>query len=382
MKVLIVIDGLGAGGAEMSTALMCDYLHENRVSFEIVCLQKKQIGVQESMLAKGYKIYFINNLSYPRQILFIKNLIKKNQYDVVHSILLKSNLRVRFARMLTRFVHIESLVNETYSDYRLSDPRVNKFLLRQYLLLDKLTSGYVDHFHSITEAVKKHYVEKVNVKAEKISVIYRGRNPYVTNVQTFKRSDLGIGEADFLIVNTGRQEFQKGQLYLLKALDNLIRAGHKNIKLLFLGRNGNVTNELNQFIAENNLGDYVLFPGHRSDVMSVLSAADIFAFPSLYEGLGGALIEAQAAGLPIVCNDLAVLKEVVQEDKNAKLFSSLNIESIANAILFFINHPEKKAEFGKESLRNFENKFQLNDIHAKMLAMYERLSNNNTSVKK
>src|SRR5688572_4780598 len=105
MKILIVIDGLGAGGAEMSTALMCDYLYDKRVSFEIVCLQRKKIGVEESMLAKGYKIYFLNKLNYVKQVLFIKNLIQKNRYDVVHSILLKSNLRVRFARMLSKFVH-------------------------------------------------------------------------------------------------------------------------------------------------------------------------------------------------------------------------------------------------------------------------------------
>jgi glycosyltransferase involved in cell wall biosynthesis len=375
MKILIAIDGLGAGGAEMSTALMCDYLHEKGVPFEIICLQKKQIGVQESMLAKGYKVYFLNHLNYLRQVIFIKNLIRKNHYDVVHSILLKSNLRVRFARMLARFVHVESLVNETYSEHRLSDPRVNKFFLQQYLLLDKITSRFADHFHSITEAVKRHYVEKVNVKADKISVIYRGRKPVINGVQTFKRSDLGIAETDFLIVNTGRQEFQKGQLYLLKALDRLIKAGHKEIKLLLLGRSGNVTNELNQFISDNRLGDYVLFPGHRSDVMSVLSAADLFAFPSVYEGLGGALIEAQAAGLPIACNDLPVLKEVVQEDKNAKLFSSPNIESITNAILYFLDHPEKRIEYGRESLQNFKNKFQLDDIHEQMLRMYERLSN-------
>jgi len=377
----MVIDGLGAGGAEMSTALLCDYLHDNAVSFEIVCLQKKKIGVQESMLAKGYKIYFINNLSYVRQVFFIKNLIQKNQYDIVHSILLKSNLRVRFARMLTKFVHVESLVNETYSDYRLSDPQVNKFMLRQYLLVDKLTAGrFVDHFHSITETVKKHYVEKLSIRPDKISVIYRGRKPFRNDIVPFKRADLGIGETDFLIVNTGRQEFQKGQLYLLKALDQLIRIGHKNIKLLLLGRNGNVSNELNQFISQKNLSGYVIFAGHRSDVMSILSTADLFAFPSLYEGLGGALIEAQAAGLPIICNDLAVLKEVVQENKNAKLFSSLNIDSITDAILFFINHPEKKEEFGSESLKNFELRFQLDDIHGQMLALYKRLGNNHTSI--
>ena len=377
MKILIVIDGLGAGGAEMSTALMCDYLKDKSIPFEIVCLQKKKIGVQEDMVAKGYKIYFLNHLNYPRQVLFIKNLIQKNKYTVVHSILLKSNLRVRFARMLTKFVHVESLVNETYSEHRLSDPRVNKFFLQQYLLLDKLTSRFVDHFHSITEAVKQHYIEKVNVDPGKISVIYRGRKPFINDDPTFKRSDLGIAETDFLIVNTGRQEFQKGQLYLVKAMDQLIKAGHTNIKLLMLGRNGNETKQLTQFISQNDLDAYILFPGHRSDVMSVLSAADLFAFPSVYEGLGGALIEAQAAGLPIVCNDLPVLREVVQQDKNAKLFSSTDIDSITNAILFFIEHPEKRVEFGKESLRNFENKFQLENIHDQMLGLYRRLGSAN-----
>lgn len=375
MKVLIVIDGLGAGGAEMSTALFCDYLSEKGIDFEVVCLQKKPVGVQAGMLAKGYKIKFIDHLNYIKQVFYIKNLIKKNHYDIVHSILLKSNLRVRFAKLLTKFTHLESLVNETYSDFRFSDPRVNKFILRQYLWVDKHTARrLVDHFHSITETVKNHYVEKLGVEPGKISVIYRGRKPNVNGSGTFKRSDLNIGADDFMIVSTGRQEFQKGQLYLLKGLEKLIQQGYRNIKFVLLGRNGNVSNELNQFISQSGIQDYVIFAGHRNDVMSVLSTADLFAFPSLYEGLGGALIEAQAAALPIVCNNLTVLKEVVLENRNAILFTSTDVDSIASSILFFINNPEKKSQFGRESLKNFEARFQLDDVNDKLLALYKRLS--------
>ncbi len=59
MKLLIIIDSLGAGGAEASTEVICDYLEAKGETFEILCLDKKKVGVQDRMIAKGYKVTFV-----------------------------------------------------------------------------------------------------------------------------------------------------------------------------------------------------------------------------------------------------------------------------------------------------------------------------------
>lgn len=374
LKILIVIDSLGAGGAEKSTEVLCHFLAQQKVKFDIICLNKKKVGVQQDMVAAGYNIEFIDRLSFINQVNFITNKIKNNNYNIVHSILFRSNIRVRLCRLKVKFFHLESLVNTTYSKSRQNDPKVNRIGLYSYWLLDRLSiNRFVNHFHSVTETVKKHYIQKLNVPPSKISVIYRGRDS-INIKSTLQLSEFGFSaDSDFVIVTTGRHEYQKAQVQLLKAINLVHKQGFKNIKLLILGREGNSSAEMKEFINQNKLEKDICLAGYRSDVPSVLSLCHLFAFPSYYEGLGGALIEAQAAGLPIICNDIEVLREVVVDGENAAFFNSSDEHTIAEKILFLYNNNELRIQYSKKSRINFEDKFELNNINRKMLQLYTKL---------
>ena len=371
VKILFIMDSLGTGGAERSTADLWYFLRESGVEVKIFILSRRKEGIEVEIQKAGFNVVFLKAGNLFSQGRAIAAQVRAFQPDIVHSVLFKSNLRTRFARLTARFIHIESLVNCTYDPIRLKDPNIGKAAFYFYKYLDKFTSSLVDHFHSITETVKKHYIEVLGIREKKITVVYRGRDLPLPG--TLSRQDIGLDVRDFMIINTGRHEFQKGQLFLVKAIGELFKQGYSTIRLMILGREGNATHDIRQFIEVNGLADRVILGGYRSDVGQVLQLGDLFAFPSLYEGLGGALIEAQAAGLPIVCNDLPVLKEVVLENENAKIFSSEDIKSIVKAILFFYDQREQRTLFGKRSLENFEQKFNLSTIHQKMLQLYQKL---------
>jgi glycosyltransferase involved in cell wall biosynthesis len=273
----------------------------------------------------------------------------------------------RMTRMLYRFIHLESLVNTTYDEERFKDPSVNRQTLGIYKRIDKWTaSRFVDHFHSITHTVKAHYVQALHIQPEKISVIFRGRSG-INNQRTYKDTGDKIE-----LLNIGRQEFQKGQIYLLQAVHRLRKEG-RNVHLKILGREGVATPKMKQFVAEHGLQDQVSFEGYRENVPDYLEAADLFVFPSLYEGLGGALIEAQSYGLPIACNDIPVLREVVVENVNARFFHSEDVDTIVNSIKFFIEDPRKLGEYGKASFSNFQQNFNQDANHEKLLNLYREL---------
>jgi glycosyltransferase involved in cell wall biosynthesis len=372
MKLLIIIDSLGSGGAERSTEVLCDSLRSYNIDFEILCLDKREVGVQNRMIEKEYTINFIPKGNFFKQGYFIMRWIKKGDFEIVHSILFRSNLRTRFARRNIKFLHLESLVNTTYSRERILDKRVNQNILKIYKIFDKITASlYVDHFHSITETVKKHYIDELGIKEEKITVIHRGRQPIILNYNQKPK----VIEKSFKIINVGRHEFQKGQIYLLKAIKELKRR-EKNIQLRIFGRDGSASKEMVDFIKRNNLEDVISLEGFKNNVQDYLLNSNLFVFPSLYEGLGGALIEAQAAGLPIACNNIPVLNEVVRKDINAKFFNVFNTESIVNAILFYYEDSEICRKHGSESLKNFQEKFQLKKNNLKMLELYKKLATN------
>ncbi|WP_037321006.1 glycosyltransferase family 4 protein [Salegentibacter sp. Hel_I_6] len=367
MKILIIIDSLGSGGAERSTAVMADYLAEKNIAFTILCLEKKEIGVQQQLQEKAYDIKFIQSVGFYKQTREIATVIKKGKFCVVHSILFRSNLRTRFAKLFTRFIHLESLVNTTYSSARFNDKRVNAKVLSVYKKIDQITAKkFVDHFHSITHTVKDHYIEELGLDKKKFSVIYRGRQALLQDYTP----EL-INKTPRLI-NVGRHEFQKGQLYLLEATKLLKEKGYR-FTLDIYGREGKVTPELKSYIKQHKLEGLVNLRGFSHEVPKELLRSDIFVFPSLYEGLGGALIEAQSAALPIACNDIPVLREVVNENKNARLFDVENVESMVAAISYFLNDPNKQIEYGQKSLQNFKEKFLETENNERMLKLYKLL---------
>ena len=116
------------------------------------------------------------------------------------------------------------------------------------------------------------------------------------------------------------------------------------------------------------------FLGHRDDAPEVLAAADVFVFPSLYEGLGGALIEAMALGLPIVASDLPAIREVVEPGSNALLVEPGSPADLADAIVALADDPERRRRMGARSRAIFEDRFTLERSARRMLDLFERVA--------
>lgn len=367
MKVLYVQDSLGTGGAERSNAELWYFLRKKDVEIKIVVLDRRKEGIEDEILNAGFEVSFLKNGSFYNHTKQIAKVIKEYKPDIVHSVLFRAALRTRFAKLLTNFIHVESLVNTTYSEERLRDGKVNQKALKIYKKLDQYTTKYVDHFHSITRTVKEHYKEALKIPENKFSVIYRGRKPL--SLDKMERKSINKNP---ILINVGRHEFQKGQIYLLKAIKELKELGYAPLLRIF-GRNGAVTRELKNYIDQHALFENVELRGYSHKIPEELLDADVFIFPSLYEGLGGALIEAQAAGLPIASNDIPVLREVVVPDVNAKFFDVYNTASVVEAIRFFLDNPEERKKYGKASILNFEKNFMEEKNNAKMLGLYNSL---------
>ena len=112
----------------------------------------------------------------------------------------------------------------------------------------------------------------------------------------------------------------------------------------------------------------------RDALADLYAAADLFVFPSLYEGLGGSLIEAMASGLPIVATRLPAIEEVVEEGRNALLVERKSIEPLAKAMTDLLESPERAKTFGDRSREIFVSKFRLNRQAMRMVDFYHRVA--------
>jgi glycosyltransferase involved in cell wall biosynthesis len=118
----------------------------------------------------------------------------------------------------------------------------------------------------------------------------------------------------------------------------------------------------------------VRFLGHRRDVPEILAAADVFAFPSLWEGLGCSVLEAMALGLPIVASDLEPIREVVEDGRCAVLVPPRTPGALASAISSLLDDRPRAEDLGREGREIFRRRFTLERSTQRMVELCRRVA--------
>jgi glycosyltransferase involved in cell wall biosynthesis len=225
--------------------------------------------------------------------------------------------------------------------------------------------------------VKDSAVRSLRISDGDVTVIERGRDPDRLGLpgsdrRAAARQMLGLSEDDQVLLTVGRQEFQKGQIYLVEAMPEIVRR-HPRAILLLAGRAGQASDDLRLAHEESAVQSHIRFLGHRNDIPELLAAADAFVFPSLYEGLGGAVIEAMALDLPIVASDVPAIREVVEDGRNALLVKSGSPSAIADAVAVLLADQDRRNTFAKRSGEIFRDRFTLQRSATRMVKLYENL---------
>lgn len=378
-KLLFVIDGLGTGGAERSLAEMLPGLLSAGFVPSIFYLYQRPVGVEADVSRLGIEVRLLEGRRLLSRVAALRRHIARIRPDIIHTTIFESNLTGRLAAIGSGTALLTSIVNTPFASIRRMDPHVRGWRLTAARLFERaIASHLTTHFHAITHAVKADAVHVLGISSDRITVVERGRDPSRLGSPGAERrrtvrQRLGLRDEDEVLLNVGRQEYQKGQRFLLEAFARLA-PDRPRMVLLIAGRPGLATPDLRLLAAGSSARDRIRILGHRSDVPDLLAATDLFVFPSLYEGLGGALIEAMALGLPIVASDLPAVREVVEADRNALLVPPASPPSLARAIETILDNRSLAKQFGVRSLQIFENRFTLERSVRAMIALYQTIA--------
>lgn len=382
-KYMFVISSLNAGGAERSLIELLPRLMDGGAEPVLVTLQRGGRFEKEARAA-GYGIVHVTARGWIRRILDLRRLIRSEKPSLLYTSLFDADQIGRVAAIGTGVPVISNLANTSYESARLQDPNVRRWRLRIVWAVDKFTSRRLtDHFHAVSETVKDSAVEQLGVDPNRVTVVRRGREKSRIGQMSSERrrrvrESLGIDEGAEVVMTAGRQEFQKGHTFLLEAFAG-VAAARPQAVLVISGREGHASATLNHLVESLGLFRRVFLLGHREDVTDIMAAADVFTFPSLYEGLGGAVIEAMGLGLPIVASDLPSLREVVHERENATLVPPGDATALEAAVLALLNDQRRREAYGKRSREIYENEFRGEVAAVRMQAMLNRVASGNTN---
>ena len=378
VRVLFVITSLGAGGAERSLAEVLPHLAAEGVDATVLCLVARTEGVEAQVRAQGVVVRHLRRRRLLTRAVEARRIVVATRPDIVHTAVFEADIVGRLAAVGTGAIVVSTLMNTSYDPIRLSDPNVSRAGLLATRMIDSWTGrALTTHFQAVTHAVKEAAIHSLRIPPDRITVIERGRDRARLGVvsadrRRLVRQHLGIPDDAEVLLNVGRQEFQKGQRWLLDTVA-LLKPSRPGLVCLIAGQEGNATGALQAQAAALAVGEAVRWLSYREDVPDLLAAADLFVFPSLYEGTAGAVIEALAMGAPVVGFDIASMREVVEDGANAVLVPRQRSDLLAAAITELLDDPARRHAFAESGRRRFVERYTIGPSAQRTVALYRRL---------
>lgn len=375
-RLLLLVDGLWVGGTERSLVELFPHLEAAGWEVSFACLRRRGRGVEDAVPAE--QLHLLDGPSLASQIRSLQRLVRALRPAVVHASLYRSCLVSRLAGPGRGSVLVNSLVNTPYEPVRLADPRLTAWHIHLVRLLDAITGRLaVDHFHAVSESVKRSAVERLGLPAERITVVRRGRDPERLGEPSAERRRrarhrLDLADGAPVILNLGRQDYQKGQEHLVRAVATLAPL-HPGLVLLLAGREGSRSAALRELANALGVGERVRHLGHRFDAPELLAAADVFAFPSRFEGLPGAVIEAMALALPVVASDIPPNRELVEPGSTGFLVPPEDTAGYTAALDRLLADPALATKLGRRGREAFEASLTIERSARLWVEMYRRI---------
>ncbi|MDT0686564.1 glycosyltransferase family 4 protein [Autumnicola psychrophila] len=376
MKVLFVIDTINGSGAERSLVEISQHFTNYTPVF--VHLYKGD-QLRPNLEDAGIKVYSLENpgpRNFSKAAKELGKIYEKEKPDIIHSTLFRSDAVTRKLKSKYDIPLISSFVNNSYNRLRFQNqPLSMQLKLKMVQLYDTYTSRKVDYFISNSETIKQSKAKSTLVNLDKVKVIYRGRDvDKFANVGKseelvgLKRS-LGITNQKVLL-NVSRLIERKGQLDMVNAMPAILKKFPDTV--LLIAGHGVFEEKLNKRAKELGIEDKIKVLGRRPDVPQLLAIADIFLYPSYFEGLPGALIEAMLTEKIIVCSDIPENMECVDEN-SAAIFKRGDIKELTEKVLAVMGGEQKFKALGKNAREIAVAKFDINQIAMEYEKTYDQL---------
>ena len=357
IRVAIVLPYFGNGGAENMVSRLTSHLDLNRVEAEVICIygDRQNNELERNIWKHGVPIKYIHK----GKGFSLSAIIRLNQEladfrpQIIHTHLSACVYCIPW--VLTHQITMLHTVHNMPA-YELIKPK--RILMSIMYKIRKAVPVAISH--EIQRLMKEEY--KLNTKVE-----------LVYNPVDIVKFDFHLKENHnkYTIVSVGRLSIQKNQQLLFQAFEKVLEVD-KEAELYILG-DGPLRNKLETYILKHKLEHNIYLEGNVNNVEDYFAKADVFALSSSYEGLPLAVLEAMAAGLPIVSTDVGGVRDIVTD--NGILVNPGDVDDLSHAMILLKDNRKLRDQMSICSKHNIV-RFDTKIIAKYYVDLYEKYTGN------
>lgn len=382
----IITRFLRGGGTEKNTIYSIQALDKTEFSVDIAIGRESDFFFAKNALPDINEIIVIDELDNDfnpikslKALYRIFKLIRRNHYTIVHTHQSKASILGVFAAKLAKTPIIIFGLHGNY----LENPRFVGIWRKIYKLIEQIVLRYATMIISVGEEIKEKYANRYDLSSSRCEVVRSGIE--LTNfykAATFsrekinqKKEELNIKPGKLVIGKVSSLELRKGYKFAIRATQKIIRGNNKDIKFLFVGE-GDQRAELERLVKKLGIDDRIIFTGFRNDVDELMGIFDIFIFTSLMEGLPQVLVQAAAAGKPIVSFKVEGAKEIIKDGINGFVVPPGDVNGLVEKVNYLLSDLEKTKEMGMNGKRIIGDRWDIGVMQEKVRNIYHKLISN------
>lgn len=254
----------------------------------------------------------------------LKKLLSENTYDVIWTNEPVMGVMTRFAARKARKKGTKVLYMAHGFHFFKGAPLISWLMWAPTeIIMSKFNDILVTINWEDYNWARKHTFTPVIKHIDGIGVDFSNREGVISREE--KRAQLNIAEDDILVLSVGELQKRKNHQAIIRAIAKL---NNPHIKYILCGQ-GVLENQLRTLVAKNNLDNQVSFLGYRQDIPEIMNACDIFAHPSIREGLGLASLEAMASGLPLITSNVQGVPDYVENGITGYMCGPRDVDAFA-----------------------------------------------------
>ena len=367
-----MIDSLGRGGAENLMPTILGNIDKDRFEQRVCVLQVRNGNpVAEELQAIGIPVDFVpvpklKNLSNLPRLL---NYLRKEKPDVVHTQL---EFSATLGCLATRLLGIPNV--STF--HVIHDPGTVKLTQWRFKFMWTSYRYFANIILAVSDIVRDNIIESGNIPPSKVVTLHNGieldRFSSQSEEKTpISKNDFDIPEDAIVLITVAVLRPPKGLQFVLEAFPQILEEV-SNAYYLIVG-DGEHRQALEEKAETLRITDHIRFAGYRSDIPDLLALSDIFILPTLNDAFPTVLIEAMAAGKPLIASRIGGVPEIVQENINGILVPPGNPDAIRDACIRLIQNDDLSEKFSKASIEIAREKFDITAQVDKLEKLYTDL---------